>query len=156
VSIEVLSPGERARALEHDVHVQRLPRQTRGILFTPQRQPMLANSEGAVIVCFDRLLISSVDRVVLQEIHDIVGGTKIVHGDQVQARCVQHDLECGPTDSSQSVDGDLGHGVYVSPLIARPAKYWLRTSCSREADQRERRSRNVPASAGGSSKVRPA
>ena len=122
MSLEVLSPGERARALEHDVHVQRLPRQARRILLAQQRQPVLTNGEGAVIVCFDRLLISSVDRVVLQEIHDIVGGTEIVYGDQVQARRVQHDLECGPTDSSQSVDGDLGHDVSVSSLIAPPAK----------------------------------
>jgi hypothetical protein len=105
VSVEVLSPGERARTLENDIHVQRFPRQAE------QRQPLPPNREGSVIVRFDRLLIASVDGVVFQEMRDTVGRAYVVGGDQVQVRRVHHDLECGSTDSSQSVDGDLGHGV---------------------------------------------
>jgi hypothetical protein len=51
VSIEIFSSLEGARALEHDIHVQRLPWQARRIPFAQQRQPMLPDGEVVVISC---------------------------------------------------------------------------------------------------------
>ena len=108
MSIEVFPPCKSARALEHDVHVQRLPGQARRISFAQQRQPVFTNGEVSAR-CFDRLLIPPVDGVVFQEVHDIVGTTDVIGGDQLQTRRVHHNLERGSTDPPQSIDGDLGH-----------------------------------------------
>ena len=79
----------------------------------------------------DRLL-ETVDRIVFQELDNIVGGSDVVGGDQIQARCVHDDLERCPTDSPQSVDSDLGHelsSTWSLGLAGKPDQSERHTNC---------------------------
>ena len=80
---------------------------------------MLTNSEVSVVGCFDRLRIPSVDGVAFQEVLNVFGRTQIVRGDQAQVGRVHHDLECGATDSPESINSDVDHGP-SSTLAVRP------------------------------------
>jgi hypothetical protein len=84
------SLGERARALEHDVDVQRFPRQARRALCTQQLEPVVTNLQVSVVGCFDCLLIPPVD-VLIEEVLDIARRANVVGGDQIQPSRVHDD-----------------------------------------------------------------
>ena len=69
-------------------------------------------------VASTRLVITTVDSVVFQEVRDVVGRADVVRRDQLQAGRVHHDLERGAPYSSKSIDTDSCHDL--SPAFARP------------------------------------
>src|ERR1044072_829436 len=84
---------------------------------------MLANGEMPVDRS-DCLVVSPIDRVVLQQVGDILGRAEIVCGDHIQASCVHDNLECGATAPPESVNGDPDHSRVLSVECER--KVWSR------------------------------
>ena len=91
----------------------------------------------------------AVDRVVPEQIGEVVGRSDVVDGHQFELRCLVNDLERRPSDAAKTVDGDAHcHSMLLSSQLSRFNRKNLRLF-QRAEGQSERP--NAP----GSKTVRP-
>src|SRR5690606_5048650 len=84
--------GEDAGALEHQLDVHVVPRELRRVALAQVGNRLPVDHQLAV-AGFDLPAIRPVDRVVLQQIGDVLQFGNVIHGDQLKAGRVQQNLE---------------------------------------------------------------
>src|SRR5687767_334447 len=83
VSSKLLSSGEGAGALKHDVHAHWLPWQPPRITLMEQPHLVLNNLQMPIVGRLNRFLVATVDRVVSQEVLDTFGRANVIGRDEV-------------------------------------------------------------------------
>jgi hypothetical protein len=117
--LQVFLAAERARAFQHQVHVECLPGQADGVPPGEHRNLPAADDKG-ITVCGDGRVPAAIDGVIPQQVGQVVRGDQVIDRDHLGAGGLLEDLERRVSDAAQAVDRDAGHGA--SPLM------FLRTS----------------------------
>src|SRR5690606_5303141 len=111
VSLQIRAALEDPGTLEDQVDFQVFPRQTFRIAFLEGANCSATDHELAVLVPH-LLLVAPVNSVVLEQIGKNICSGEIVHRHQFQLWRFLNDLERGPADPAESIDGNasLHHG----------------------------------------------
>jgi hypothetical protein len=119
VLLEARLVREVARRFEHDLGLQRLPRQV-GRIFLLGDPDHLAVDDQRLLARLDRPLEWAVDAVVLQEQGQVPGIRKVVDGDDFKILGpFRHRAEGQPADAAKPVDPNSNGHVFLSWLVEK-------------------------------------
>ena len=111
---EILAPREGAGAFEHELDAEILPRQRQGVAHAQRMQPATGDRQVASLDEHG-LRIAPVHRVEAKQIGEVIDVGQVVHGNQLECRLIQGELQGRASDSSKAVDGDSdAHAVSFS------------------------------------------
>src|SRR5579875_1155122 len=108
-----------AGALQHQVHAEVAPWQGGRVAFG-EGLDLLAVDDERTVAGADLAVVAPVDGVVPEQVGEVVRVGDVVDRDEVEfAAFVEQDLQGGPADSSQTVDG-YGRHLRSPPWICPP------------------------------------
>ena len=114
--LELFARREDPGALQHEVDTQLAPRQLGRVTLGERRDPVAVDDQlarrGAHV-----MVVAPVDAVVLEQVRQIVRVGDVVDCHEVEPIGIEQDLQRGPADPSQTVDGDGRH--VTSPSLRR-------------------------------------
>ena len=130
--------GVEARALQHDVDVERLPGKVDGVLFLIDLDGLAVHRDGALfIVRADgiRKSISALRGIVLQKVRKHRGAGEVIDRDDLIAGCIEHLTERKTADTAKSVDRNFhvchlkksSEHIFFSAFMAPLSIYYFTT-----------------------------
>ena len=118
VLLQILAPLERAGALEHELDAELLPRQFQRVAI-PQRPQLAAGDDEMASFDDHGFRVAAVHGVEAKQVGEVLDVDQVVDGDQLELRLVDDQLQDRTSDSSQTVDGDLGAHITYLPIAGR-------------------------------------